>query len=165
VRVYTVYDIHLGKAGTASLGGAYRYDSPLFYSLSSANVPITAIQTSRNPGYARPPTTQTIFYGGRGSAEFEASHIVDFALNYEVPLYKSARPFFKAEMRNAFNTQPLIGFDTTVTPDNSGPRDALGLPLNFVRGTNFGVPLNGQNATSPHVPIPREFRFSVGLRF
>jgi hypothetical protein len=165
VRLYTVYDIHLGKAGTASLGGVYRYDSPLFYSLTTANVPITAIQAARNPGYARPPTTQTIFYGGRGSGEFEASHLIDFSLSYEIPLYKSAAPFFKAEMRNAFNSQPLIGFDTTVTPNNAGPRDALGIPLEYIQGTNFGVPLNGQNATGPHVPIPREFRFSVGLRF
>jgi hypothetical protein len=165
VRLYTVYDLHLGKAGTASLGGVYRYDSPLTYSLSAANVPVTAIQTARNPGYARPPTTQTLFFAERGTEEFEPSHLVDFSLNYELPLYKSARPFFKAELRNAFNKQPLIGFDTTITANNNGPRDALGLPTEFVRGVNFGVPLNNHTATGPHVPFPREFRFSVGLRF
>jgi hypothetical protein len=165
VRLYTVYDVHLGKAGTASLGGVYRYDSPLFYSLTTGNVPITTIQRSLDPGYARPPTTQTIFYGGRGSGEYEAAHLVDFSVSYEVPVYKSAAPFFKAELRNAFNSQPLIGFDTTVTADNNGPRDALGLPTQFVRGTNFGTPTQGHNATFPHVPVPREFRFSVGLRF
>jgi hypothetical protein len=165
VRLYTVYDLHLGKAGTASLGGVYRYDSPLYYSLTTANVPITPIQRAADPGYARPPTTQTIFYGGRGVDHYESAHLVDFSLSYEVPLYKSAAPFFKAEMRNAFNSQPLIGFDTTVTPNNAGPRDALGLPTEFVRGTNFGTPTQSQTATFPHVPIPREFRFSVGLRF
>ena len=82
-----------------------------------------------------------------------------------MPIYKSARPFFKAEVRNAFNKQPLIGFDTTVTPDASSPKDALGLPTGYVRGTNFGTPLNAQTATGPHVPFPREFRFSLGLRF
>jgi hypothetical protein len=165
VRLYTVYDVHLGKAGTATLGGVYRYDSPLAYSLTAANVPRTAQQTALDPGYARPPTNQTIFFAERGSEEFEPAHIFDFSLNYELPLYKSARPFFKAEMRNAFNKQPLIGFDTTVTPNNAGPRDALGLPTEFVRGVNFGVPLNSHTATGPHVPYPREFRFSVGLRF
>jgi hypothetical protein len=165
MRLYTVYDVHLGKAGTASLGGVYRYDSPLYYSLTTANVPITTIQRAADPGYARPPTTQTIFYGGRGVDHFESAHLVDFSLSYEVPVYKSAAPFFKAELRNAFNSQPLIGFDTTVTPDNNGPRDALGLPTQFVRGTSFGTPTQGQNATFPHVPVPREFRFSVGLRF
>ena len=165
VRLYTVYDVHLGKAGTASLGGVYRYDSPLWYSLTTANIARTPQQTALDPGYARPPTTQTIFYGGRGVDHYESAHLVDFSLNYEVPLYKSAAPFFKAELRNAFNSQPLIGFDTTVTANNSGPRDTLGLPTEFVRGANFGTPTQGHNATFPHVPFPREFRFSIGLRF
>lgn len=165
LRLYTVYDLELGRAGTVSLGGVYRYDSPLTYSFSAANVPITAQQLARNPGYARPPTTQTLFFAERGSEEFEPVHLVDFSLNYEVPVYRSARPFVKAELRNAFNKQPLIGFDTTVTPDANSPRDELGLPTGFTRGANFGVPLNSHTATGPHVPYPREFRFSVGFRF
>jgi hypothetical protein len=169
LRLYTVYDLRLGHAGTVSLGGVYRYDSPLTYSLVATNVPITAQQLARNPGYARPPTTNGtgpgVFFAERGSEEFEASHLIDFSLNYEVPVYKSARPFFKAELRNAFNKQPLIGFDTTVTPDPNSPRDELGLPTGFIRGANFGVPLNNHTATGPHVPYPREFRFSIGFRF
>jgi hypothetical protein len=165
VRLYSVYDLALGGAGTVSLGGVYRYDSPLTYSLFASNVAITPQQLARNPGYARPPTTQTLFFAERGSDEFEPSHLVDFSLNYEVPVYKSARPFVKAELRNAFNKQPLIGHDTTVTPNASSPRDELGLATGFVRGINFGVPLNNHTATGPHVPYPREFRFSVGFRF
>jgi Carboxypeptidase regulatory-like domain/TonB dependent receptor-like, beta-barrel len=166
VRIFSVYDLGLGSAGTVSLGGIYRFDSGGFYSLTATSVPITPQQTARNPGYARPPTNQTLFFGARGEGgQFESSHLFDFSLSYEVPIYKSARPFFKAEMRNAFNKQPLIGFDTTITPDASSPRDALGLPTGYVRGTNFGTPLNAQTATGPHVPFPREFRFSLGLRF
>jgi hypothetical protein len=166
LRLYTVYELELGRAGTVSLGGVYRYDSPLTYSLVATSVPITAQQSARNPGYARPPTTQTLFFAERGSEEFEPSHLIDFSLNYDVPVYKSARPFVKAELRNAFNKQPLIGFDTTVTPDPNSARDELGLPTGFVRGVpNFGVPLNKHTATGPHVPYPREFRFSVGFRF
>jgi hypothetical protein len=165
VRLYSVYTLGLGGAGTVSLGGIYRYDSPQFYSVTLANVARTAQQTARDPGYARPPTTQTIFFGGRGSAHFESSHIVDFSMNYDVPVYKSARPFFKAELRNAFNTQPLIGFDTTVSADPASARDELGLPTGFIRGPNFGTPQNPHTATSPHLPFPRELRFSVGFRF
>jgi hypothetical protein len=166
VRLFSVYNLGLGAAGTVSLGGIYRFDSGGLYSLTATNVAITAQQTARNPGYARPPTTQTIFFGARGEGgEFESSHLFDFSLNYDIPVYKSARPFFKAELRNAFNKQPLIGFDTTVTPDPNSTRDALGLPTGFIRGANFGTPLNAQTATGPHVPFPRELRFSVGLRF
>jgi carboxypeptidase family protein len=166
VRLFSVYNLGLGRAGTVSLGGIYRFDSGGFYSLTATNVAVTAQQTARNPGYARPPTTQTLFFGARGAGgQFEASHLFDFSLNYELPVYKSARPFFKAELRNAFDKQPLIGFDTTVTPDPNSPKDALGLATGYIRGANFGVPLNAQTATGPHVPFPREFRFSLGLRF
>lgn len=166
VRIFSVYNLGLAGAGTVSLGGIYRFDSGGLYSLTAANVAITPQQTARNPGYARPPTTQALFFGARGEGgEFESSHLFDFSLNYDIPVYKSARPFFKAELRNAFNKQPLIGFDTTITPDAASPKDALGLATGYVRGANFGVPLNAQTATGPHVPFPREFRFSVGLRF
>jgi hypothetical protein len=144
----------------------YRYDSPQVFSLSSANVPITALQLARNPGYARPPTTQTLFFTERGAGgEFESSHLFDFSLHYDVPVYKSARPFIKAELRNAFNKQPLIGHNVTVTPDANSPVDALGLRTGYTRGANFGKPLNSHTATDPHVPYPRELRFSVGFRF
>jgi hypothetical protein len=169
VRLYSVYDVAIGHAGTLSLGAIYRYDSPLTYSLVATNVPITPQQLARNPGYARPPTTNGagpgVFFAPRGSEEFESSHIFDFSLNYEVPVYKTARPFIKAELRNAFNVQPLIGFDTTVTPDPNSPRDELGLPTGYIKGANFGTPLNNYTATGPHVPYPREFRFSLGFRF
>jgi hypothetical protein len=165
VRLYSTYDLGLGKLGTVTVGGIYRYDSPLTYSFAASNVPITAVQRSRDPGYARPPTTQTLYFGELGIGEFESSHLVDLSLSYDVPVYKRARPFFKAELRNAFNKQPLIGFNTTISADNNSPRDELGLPTGYTRGANFGTPLNNHTATAPHVPFPREFRFSVGLRF
>jgi len=165
VRVYSTYDLRFGKVGTVTLGGIYRYDSALTYSLIANNVPITAQQLARNPGYARPPTTQTLFFGPRGSGEFNPEHLVDFSMYYEVPVYKTARPFFKAELRNAFNKQPLIGFNRTVTPDPNSPLDALGLPTGYIKGSAFGTPQNNYTATEPHVPQPRTFVFAVGLRF
>jgi hypothetical protein len=168
VRLYSVYDLKLGRAGTVSLGGVYRYDSPQAYSLIATNVPFSALQTARRTalGYARQPASQPqVFFGGRGIEEFEASHLLDFSMNYELPVYKTARPFFKAELRNAFNKQPLIGFNTTITPVANGPVDELGLPTTFTRGALFGTPVNNYTATAPHVPFPREFRFSFGVRF
>ena len=126
---------------------------------------ITAQQLARNPGYARPPTTQTLFFAERGSEQFNPEHLVDVSLFYEVPLYKTARPFIKAEMRNAFNKQPLIGFNRTVNPDPSSPLDSLGLPTGYIKGSAFGTPQNNYTATEPHVPQPRTILFAVGLRF
>jgi len=166
-RVYTTYDLKFGKAGTVTVGGIYRYDSPLTFSYLSTNVLVTPQQLARNPGYARPPTNNNpaLYYEGRGTGEFNSEHLFDFSLFYEVPVYKSARPFFKAELRNAFNKQPLIGFNTVVTPDLTSPRDELGLPTGFVKGSAFGTPQNNYTATAPHVPQPRTFLFAVGLRF
>ncbi len=165
LRLYTTYDVKLGKAGTVTLGGIYRYDSAQTYSLLTNNVAITPQQLARNPGYARPPTVQTLFYAERGSEEFNSSSLFDFSLYYEIPVYKTARPFFKAELRNAFNKQPLIGFNTTVNPDQTSPRDSLGLPTGFIKAATFGTPQNNYTATAPHVPQPRTFLFAVGLRF
>ena len=165
VRLYTTYDVKFGKGGTATVGALYRYDSPLTYSLLTNNVPITAQQLALNPGYARPPTTQTLYYAARGTGEFDSSNLFDFSLYYEIPVYKSARPFFKAELRNAFNKQPLIGFDTTVNPDPASPKDSLGLPTGYIKASTFGTAQNNYTATAPHVPQPRTYLFAVGVRF
>jgi hypothetical protein len=160
VRAATNYDLRMGGAGTLNLGLLYRYDSPLTFSYTSANVPLTAQQRALGAGYAGLPTTQTIFYAERGTGHFEAQSLFDLALNYDIPVFKSVRPYVKFDMRNVFNAQPLIGFDFTVTPNNNGPRDELGLPTEFIRGTNFG-----KNTVLTHNPVPREFRFALGLRF
>jgi hypothetical protein len=165
VRMFTNFDIGLGKAGTATLGALYRYDSPQAFSFFATNVAITPTQAALNPGYARPPTTQTLFFGERGAGEYEAAHLFDLALNYEIPLVKTWRPWFKAELRNVFNTQPLIGYNTTVTADPNSPRDALGLPTGYRQGSAFGTATADWDANFPHLPRPREFRFSVGFRF
>src|SRR5713101_2220710 len=160
VRAFTTYDVSLGRAGRATLGMLYRYDSPQTFSLLSNGVALSSIQRSLGAAYAGLPTTQTIYYGARGAQQYESDSLVDFALNYELPIWKTARPWFKAEVRNAFNSQPLISFDATLTPDASSPLDSLGLPTGFTKGSNFGKAV--RNADTP---IPREFRIAVGFRF
>jgi carboxypeptidase family protein/TonB-dependent receptor-like protein len=160
VRAAMNYDLGMGGAGTLNLGVLYRYDSPQAFNILSNNVPITAQQRALAAGYAALPAVQTIYYEGRGTGEFEAQSLVDLSLNYDIPVYKSVRPYVKAELRNAFNGQPKIGFDTTVTPNNNGPRDALGIPTEFVRGPNFGT-----EQVLTHNPVPREFRLALGFRF
>jgi hypothetical protein len=152
----------LGRAGTVNLGLGYRYDSPLTFSFLSASVPATATQraAATAAGYAGVFTSQTIYYEGRGTGEFEAAHLVSLALNYDVPLWKSVRPYVKFDLRNVFNSQPLIGFDTTLIPNNSGPTDALGIPTTYTQGPNFG-----KNTVLTHNPVPREYRVSLGFRF
>jgi len=165
VRMFGNFDLKLGRLGTATLGALYRYDSGQAFSFFASNVAMTATQLARNPGYARPPTTQTLFFGERGAGEYESAHLFDLALNYEVPIVKTWRPWVKLELRNVFNKQPLIGYNTTVTADPNSPRDELGLPTGYIRGSAFGTATADWDANFAHLPRPREFRFSLGFRF
>ena len=162
VRVWTTYDLGLGRAGNLNLGALYRFDSGRAYSLRSLARPLTSVQNDiAAQVYPDTPSSQDIYYApGRGSETFESAHLFDFALTYGVPVFKSLRPWAKFEVRNMFNSTPLIAFNTTVTPDPNSPRDALGIPTGFIRGTQFG-----RGTATTHYPFPREFLMSVGIRF
>ena len=71
-------------------------------------VPLSAQQIARNPGYARLPASQSIFFGARGSESFEGFHLVDLAATYSVPVWQSLPPWVKVEVLNALNNQKLI---------------------------------------------------------
>jgi hypothetical protein len=160
LRLYGHYTINLGRPGTMDLGLIYSYDSPLTYSLAAANQPVSEIQLARDPGYPDTPQTQTIFFGGRGTEQFEGSHIVDFAVNYSIPVIGRLHPYLKLDIRNVFDSSPLIAYNTTIEPNFEGPVDEHGIPTTFIRGEQFG---NGtQNA---HFPDQRQFRFALGFRF
>lgn len=165
VRVWTNVDFDIGRSGRighVGLGAMWRYNSALSYSLAATRVPLSDIQVANAEaqGYLSFPNDQTLFFGERGRGTFNGSHLFDLALNYDIPVYKSARPYVKLEARNVFNNDVLILHNTTISADRSGPVDALGLPTQYVEGANFG-----KGTSDTHYPIPREFRFSLGFRF
>ncbi|MBI1876095.1 MAG: TonB-dependent receptor [Acidobacteria bacterium] len=162
-RVWTIYSLGLGRMGDADLAALYRYDSPLTFSYVATNVGLSVTQRTRLANYATRPTSQAIFFGARGAGEFNPSHLVDVAATYTLPrlsLVRSARPWVKFEARNLFNRAPLIGFNTTVTPDPLSPRDELGLPTGYLKGPRFG-----QGTASGHYPTPRTYLVYAGIRF
>jgi hypothetical protein len=172
VRAWTTYGLTLGRFGSVDTSTSYRFNSAQTYSLAATGQPLSAIQLARNPGYARAAgQAQTIFYDERGSELFDASHQVDLALLYQVPLWKSLRPWFKAEFYNVFNNQPLVLANTAVTPDPASPLDANGLRTGFIRpaafGTARGVGDYPRATTSPAGTnlYARTFLMSFGLRF
>jgi len=162
VRAWTTYDLGIGRAGTINLGLLYRFDSGTAYSLRLNGAGLTATQTAIGSAiYPDLPTSQTIYFSqGRGSEFFEDAHLFDLAVTYTVPVVKRLRPWVKAEVRNMFNSTPLISYNTTVRADPASPRDALGLPTGFTKGSAFGT----GTATSNY-PFPREFFISTGIRF
>ncbi len=170
VRAWTTYAWDFGRFGTADTSVLWRYNSAATYSLS-ATVPTSAIQRARNPGYALPPQSQTLFFDERGSEEFEPSSLFDFSVTYQIPVFRTLRPWIKLDLFNAFNDQSLVRFNTAITANNAGPVDADGLPLDFNRGANFGkataISHFPQSAANPsgEALYARTFLMSFGLRF
>jgi len=172
VRLWSIYQLDMGRFGRVDITPMWRYNSALTHSLAAGSVPLSAVQRARNPGYARLPGSgangsQTLFFAERGSEEFAGYGLADLAVTYQVPVWKSLRPWVKLEVLNAFNNDKLIGWDTTVTADAASALDANGLPTGYVRGTRFG-----QGTSTAHYPRPRPgltggrtFLGAFGVRF
>jgi hypothetical protein len=166
VRVWASYALDLHRFGRVDLVPLYRFNSARTYSLVAVTG-LSAQQVARDPGYARLPTAQAIFFGGRGSQTFEGYQLFDMGVTYGVPLWQSLRPWIKLEVLNLFNNQKLITWDTTITADAAGPKDANGLPLNYVEGANFGKPTSNGNFPRPRQGMDggRTLLLAAGIRF
>ena len=162
VRAWTTYDLGLGGAGDLVASALYRFDSGSAFSIRSVGQGLTSVQRAiGNSFYPDLPTSQTIFYSqGRGSERFEDAHLFDVALTYSLKTYKTLKPWVKFEVRNVFNSTPLITFNITTRPDPNSPKDALGIPTGFIKGSSFG-----KATSSTNYPFPREYFVSTGIRF
>lgn len=160
VRLWTIYGLGLGRAGDVDASFMYRYDSPTFYSLTASNVPLSAVQKARGAAYPDLPTNQTLYFGERGSQSFDSTHLFDVALNYNIPIWKTARPWLKLELYNIGNSTPLYRWNTAVSVDNASPKDEMGLPTGYRLGSNYG-----KGTANTHYPTPRRFQMAFGFRF
>lgn len=169
LRAWTIYTMNLNNAGRLSFSGLLRADSGLTYSLVASSVPLTDIQTNllTAAGYPDAPSSQNVYFGNRGSQFFPGVALVDTSINYEIPVYRTARPWLKFDVYNLFNDLTVIRFNTTVVPDPNSPLDAMGLPTGFIKGPSFG-----QATSTAAYPVPyqgqrggRTFRVAFGFRF
>ena len=167
VRVWAVYNLDLGWAGSVSVAPLWRYNSALTYSLAALNQPLTAVQRARGAAYPNLPSSQTVYFGKRGSEEFEGYGLFDIGLQYEIPVWRTLRPRVKFDTYNVFNNDKLIAWNTVVRQDPTAPADELGLRTGSVKG-----PLFGQGTATTHYPrwMPgenggRTFRLAFGFRF
>lgn len=172
LRAWTTYGLRFGRFGTLDSSLIYRYNSAQTYSLAATGQSLSAIQLARNPGYARAAgTAQSVFFDDRGSEFFNASHLVDLGLLYQLPVWSTLRPWLKLEVYNMFNNQALVLFNTAVTPDPNSPLDADGLRTGFVRGPAFGTARSQADypraTTTPAGQnlYARTFLMSFGVRF
>lgn len=171
VRAWTTYVFDFSRIGSIDASLLWRYDSPLTFSFLTDGIDFSDIQLARDPGYASLPADQILFYGARGEGRFEDSHLFDIAIGYQIPVFKSLRPWAKFEVYNLFNNQKLVAFDTSVTPDEAGPVDANGLATQFIRASTFGqatdishFPRSSQTPSGQAL-YARTFLVSFGVRF
>jgi hypothetical protein len=169
VRLWAIYTQALGAAGALDIAPILRMGSGRAYSLFATDVPLSDIQLARNPGYARLPGggTQTLFFGERGSETFDGYALLDLALTYRIPVFRTLSPWVKLEVLNVTNNQKVFEWNTTVTPDPTSPLDQHGLPTGLVRGSNFG-----RATSNAHYPVwrpgftgGRTFLIASGVRF
>jgi hypothetical protein len=135
--------------------------------LAAQGQALSPVQRALLSAYPDRPTSQIVYYGERGAGSFDGYGVFDLGLGYNIPVFKSLRPWLRWDIYNAFNNQKLIAYNTTVTPDPNSPLDSLGLRTGYVQGGSFG-----KATSNAHFPIPfqgetggRTYRFAMGLRF
>jgi hypothetical protein len=81
--------------------------------------------------YPNTPSSQTVYFGARGSQDFLGYGLVDTSINYDVPVFRTLKPWVKFDVYNLFNNEKLIGWSTTVSPNKATSADSLGLPTGY----------------------------------
>jgi hypothetical protein len=168
-RLWTIYNLGLGGLGDAALSAIWRIDGGTSYSLTAAGQPITTAQRNKllAAGYPDEPSSQTVYYSERGGNSFKGFQVFDVAGTYNIPIFKSLRPYVNLAIYNALNNQKLIRWNTTISQDTTTPVDENGLRTGYRQGasfgkatanTNFPVPFQGQTGG-------RTWRVAAGFRF
>ena len=169
VRIWGIYNLDLGPAGDVDLGGIWRYNSGRTYSLAASGVSLTAQQRAilAELPYASPPTSQSLYFDARGTENFNGYGLLDLSVQYQLPIWRTAEPYFKFELYNVFNNDSLIGWNTTVSPVRDGPVDDLGLPTTYEEGPRFGEGTSAGDYPPwlAGVDGGRTFRMALGFRF
>ena len=160
VRLWSNYTFDFGRGGALDIGAIARYDSPLTFTYNRTRVGLSAIQRTAGAGYATLPANATLYFGERGAQEFEEVYSLDLALTYSIPVWKSLEPWVKFTATNVTNESNLVLFNTTITPNTAGPKDAIGQPTTFTKSTAFGT----ARSAADH-QTPREYTISAGIRF
>jgi len=167
-RLWSVYNFGMGRVGDLSVSGLLRVEGSRAFSFGTTGITPNATQTAilAAAGYPDVPGDTTLFYGGeKGTGQFPGFGLLDLSINYNIPVFRSLRPWLKFDIYNALDNQKLIAFNTTVNPNNSGPTDALGLATTFTQGANFGR-ASGNTVTNLNISgidaFPRAFSAADG---
>src|SRR5262249_53209662 len=139
------------------------------YSLRALNQGLTTTQRNilRNAGYPDAPSLSSVYFGARGSEEFEGYGLVDANLSYNIPVAGTVRPWVKFDIYNLLNNEKQIAWNPTIRPDPNSPLDSLGLRTGYVKAASFGTATSATQFPRPFGGFDggRTFRVAVGVRF
>ncbi len=187
-RVWVGYAIP-SRVGTFDLSVLQRYDSGSSYSAignidaSGRIAPFTGLIA--NPGYVRNQlgVSHDYFFSERGGFRTDNETNTDVALFYTLPI-KRMNLFANAIVTNVFDEDAVINPNTTVSTRRTGgaasglvafnpftaspiecPQGAAGsqctsMGAHWQKGANFGKPVGVAS-----YQLPREYRFTLGVRF
>jgi outer membrane receptor protein involved in Fe transport len=168
VRMWLSYSLPVAqKLGRFDVGLMQRFDSGRGY---DSNATIDARPYVTNPGYVTPTSSVTYYFSDRGATTRENVWRTDLSFNWEgkLPGLPKGRVFFRAIVNNVFNAQTVVGFNTTVQSKAQNSAYAAFNPFTQtpVQGVNWGFgPEYGKPADPTDYQTPRNFNFSVGIRF
>ena len=168
VRVWGIYNLGLGGAGVVDIGGIWRYNSGLTYSIRT-DITATATQTAilTGLGYVDGPSRRAVYFKGRGTENFDGYGLFDLSVNYSIPVWDTLSPWIKFDLFNVLNNDKQIASNVAVAVDPDSPLDALGIPTGYTEGPNFGEATSVDHFPQyiPGVDGLRSFLMSFGVRF
>lgn len=185
VRIWSIYNWGMGRFGDLSLSGLLRAQSGQVYSLAARNQAVTAAQAAilTKAGYPDLPAAtanggnMVFFTGARGDQSFAGYGVFDTSINYNIPVFRTLRPWLKFDVYNLFDNLKLIAWNTTIS-QNRATVDNLGLGSTYTPGSTFGTATgntvtNLSNSSINVFPLAftgataggRTFRVAVGFRF
>ena len=92
---------------------------------------------------------------------------MDLSATWSVPLWRALSPWVKLDVLNMLNNQKAISWDTSITANPNGAFDANGLPLDYIKGVNFGNPTSTTSYARPRQGMDggRTYIVAFGLKF
>ncbi len=160
IRIWSVYNLGLGRAGNLSIGGLLNYDSGTTFSFSDVTTIGQAGRDARAAYLNGISGNEDAFFGGRGTGEHDGSTTFDLTLNYSLPIYKDLDLWVKFDVVNVLNDDSVIDFFDNVDAVTDGPVDSRGIPTTYTPSTGFGDAEDNND-----FPDPREYTLAVGFRF
>jgi hypothetical protein len=169
LRLWSIYNLGIGRYGDVTLSGLWRVDSGTTFSYAATGQDITDIQLGilEAEGYPDGPSDQTVYFGERGEGRFKGFQVFDVSVGYNIPVFRSLRPWVKMDIYNALNNQKQIRWDSRVLQNFDGPTDALGLATSYTPRSTFGLANNNNQFPTPSIGGTggRTWRLAAGFRF